>query len=289
MGMRLFDRTRVLSNMWIATRHLSPDRPGPIFTNLKTSFHQALRGVQNIRLKTVEHDVYVDFNNDDIVVLLIRNELLTRDYVAHRHHLVRPSMCRHYRSKIQAALNLIDDLDSRLSSLIRMLISTVACYRIPDTEGGTISSCVGLIYVSPDPDWSPEIYAELLVHEFLHNSLFLEDMVRGVFPDYGLFEDPDALAISTLRRTKRPYDKSYHSACVAVGLMYLNHLMSRADKEGDLHLRLTDTLKELEACEQRMRAAGKIIVSENGRTLMNEIGAFLSTRDYGGLANALQS
>lgn len=284
--MRILDRKRVVSNMWIATTYISGRECTA--TDLKASFNDAISASLMTRLRTERGGVCIDFDNSDIVKLLVKNGLLTRDFVAAGNHVISPSKQGLYRDKIRAALDLIRELDPQLHSLICALIATVACYRIPDTEGGSVSSCIGLIYLSPNPVWSSEFCGELLVHEFIHNSLFLEDMVRGVFPDYDLFDDEDALVTSTLRQTKRPFDKSYHSACVAVGLMYFHHLLGTAGKERDLIPRLQKTVQELEACDRNLSRGGKLIITPNGRQLLEEIRRFVVTLDYGIVAKALQ-
>ena len=63
-------------------------------------------------------------------------------------------------------------------------------------------------------------YAEAQYHEFIHNSLFLDDLVNSIFPDTKVITTEDALVTSTIPKIKRPLDRSFHSAGVAIGLMH---------------------------------------------------------------------
>ena len=87
-------------------------------------------------------------------------------------------------------------------------------------SGGTVSNRIGLIWLAPEADWTIEHWVENLVHEFVHNALFLEDMVHGVLvAGADRLEQPDALAISAIRQVRRGYDKAYHSGFVSVTLV----------------------------------------------------------------------
>jgi hypothetical protein len=81
---------------------------------------------------------------------------------------------------------------------------------------------MGAIWLGLDPNDEISDYAALILHEYVHQCLFLEDMVRSIFiggkTDLAV---PDALVTSALRRTPRGYDKSFHSAFVAVTLSRL--------------------------------------------------------------------
>jgi hypothetical protein len=272
--------------MRTATSYLS--RREPPCGGLKTSFNEAVCRALGTQLPSRPGDICIEFDNADVVNLLLKNQLLTSASVRSGEHLIGAAEAKVCRKLILRSLDLIRDLDRWLHFMICTLIATVACYRIPGTEGGSVSSCIGLIYLNPSPDWSREFCGEMLVHEFVHNAVFLEDMVRGVFPDYALFGDKGAFAISTLRRTKRPFDKAYHSACVAVGLLYFYHLLGDAGKERELAPRLRATLAELEACDQRLMRGGKEVLTENGRQLAAEMRRFAASLDYGMIAVALE-
>jgi hypothetical protein len=98
-------------------------------------------------------------------------------------------------------------------------------------SGGTVSSRIGLIWLAPEISWSEDTWLENIVHEYVHNCLFLEDMVTNIFvAGCDRLEREDALAFSAIRQIKRGYDKSYHSAFVSFSLIEL-YLALRKDQD----------------------------------------------------------
>jgi hypothetical protein len=277
--MRFLDGKRILSNIWAVTYHLTgQDYP---LSRIKEPFIAALSRAQRSHLRTLERDVYIDFDDPQLVSTCVRCGLLKQDEVDEQRHLLPHDLRKDYRAKITDALDLVNRLDPHLRVLIGQLIGSIACYRIPDSEGGSVSSCVGFIYLSPRPEWPTTYYSELLVHEFVHNSVFLEDMVHNIFPNHQLWTDEDAMVTSAIRKTRRGYDKSYHSACVAIGLMYFHHLLGN-EEAAVQHLEpLRRSIDELIESDQRLRSCGKVVLSDNGRTMLDDMQKFAETVDYG--------
>ena len=87
--------------------------------------------------------------------------------------------------------------------------------------GGSASSRIGLVWLAPAASWSGQDCGEHLYHEYVHQSLFLEDMVRTVFRgDSNAMSDPENMIVSAIRAgQRRRYDQSYHSAFVAAGIV----------------------------------------------------------------------
>ncbi|REH88675.1 hypothetical protein DOS83_13985 [Staphylococcus felis] len=85
---------------------------------------------------------------------------------------------------------------------------------------------MGLIWLNPQKDWSIIQYAESVYHEFIHQSIFLDDMVNSMFPDANACATEDALVTSTVLKIKRPLDRSYHAAGVSIGIMHLYYLFN---------------------------------------------------------------
>ncbi len=191
--------------------------------------------------------------------------------------------------------NLLNDAKTLLArrlpdlySLMTQVVATVGIYRIPQRDGGSVSSNIGFIWLSPKPDWTVEFCAEMLVHEFVHNVVFLEDMVRGIMPIPELLEQEEALTISAIRQTRRPYDKSFHSACVTVGIMYYYNMIGRM-QNADLHLEpLKRTVEELCASEQNFRCKGQELLTDNGRRILDELSQFTREPDYFAITKALR-
>lgn len=127
---------------------------------------------------------------------------------------------QHFDEQFSAALSLISKKLPSLWPFFVDLISYVIIAKKEKYAGGTVSSRVGLIWISPNANWTIEQWADMLVHEFIHNILFVEDMVRCLFvAGTERLAQSDVASQSAIRQEKRGYDKSYHSAFVAFGLI----------------------------------------------------------------------
>jgi hypothetical protein len=127
------------------------------------------------------------------------------------------------RAPLQAALcrtlNTLSQVFPATSASLHKVIRHVIFAGREGYTGGTVSNRIGLIWLAPKPEWTDYTWLENLVHEFVHNAIFVEDMVYRLLVAGGdRLEQPDALAISAIRQTKRGYDKAYHSAFVSYTL-----------------------------------------------------------------------
>ncbi|OWT48474.1 hypothetical protein CER22_25625 [Bacillus sp. K2I17] len=101
------------------------------------------------------------------------------------------------------------------------------------------------MWLNPSKKWSVIDYADAIYHEFIHNSLFFDDMINCIFPDPNACEDEEAHVISAIRKQRRPLDRSYHAACVAIGLMHYYYLLSDDKKSMSFLPHLRQTILEM--------------------------------------------
>ena len=86
--------------------------------------------------------------------------------------------------------------------------------------GGSVSNRLGFIWLAPSDSWTAEDCAEHLYHEYIHQCLFLEDMVRTIFRrDTCAITEATNRTVSAIREVSRQYDQAYHSAFVAAGIV----------------------------------------------------------------------
>lgn len=144
------------------------------------------------------------------------------------------------------------------------VINYVVFARRDGFSGGTVSNRIGLIWLAPTENWSSDEWLESLIHEFIHNVLFIEDMVTQIFLAGGSrLEEDDALAVSAIRQVKRGYDKSYHSAFVAFGIIEYYLALGNTKKARGF-------LDPLLVCLEDLNQNTKHI-SEYGRSLLHEL------------------
>jgi len=125
-----------------------------------------------------------------------------------------------FNTKADLAVTLFKETLPTLFKAFQKVCPFILIGRRDGYGGGSVSTRIGFIWLSPTLDWTTNDWAENLIHEFIHNCLFLEDLVDNIFPFSALeMEKEDGLAISAIRQVKRAYDKSYHSAFVAYGII----------------------------------------------------------------------
>jgi hypothetical protein len=169
-----------------------------------------------------------------------------------------------FKLKLDDALLLFSQTFPTLYKVFEDICPFIILGRFPGYGGGTVSTRIGIIWLSPSVDWKVTHWAENIVHEFIHNCLFLEDLVNNIFPYNSIeMENLDSHAISAIRQVKRPYDKSYHSAFVAYGLVEFYLRLSNFKKA-------RKTLNPLLICVEDLASNTKYI-SANGVKLLDEL------------------
>jgi hypothetical protein len=138
-------------------------------------------------------------------------------------------------------------------------------YAYRDTyAGGSVSNCIGWIWLSPAADWDEHEYLENLVHEYTHNVLFLEEMVHTLFSvDAEQMARPENQVVSAIRRVPRFFDQAYHAAAVAIVLAEVAVSFRRIDQAEVL---LDGLLISLDALKEK-----RPIMSSNGFELLEEM------------------
>ena len=286
--MRFLDRKRVLSNSRLAAAYLNGTST-PV-TDVKSEFIRALNRAQSTTIKSLDSDLYLEFDNAPLVDRLVKRTVFSSEEVAKGAHIFSFGERSQMAQLVNDAKALLSEEVPNLYYLITQIVGSVGIYRIPKRDGGSVSCNIGLIWLSPRTDWTVEYCAEMLVHEFIHNSVFLEDMVRGIMPTPELLEKDEALSISAIRQTRRPYDKAFHSACVAVGIMYFYHMIGR-DADAQKHLNpLKRTIGDLHESDRALKLMSKDLLTRNGRLLVEELRRFADEEpDYNSITNALAS
>lgn len=123
---------------------------------------------------------------------------------------------------------------------------------------GSVSNRVGMIWLAPSVDCPPIEYAENLLHEFLHQCLFLDEMVHTIFAATSArLGQNDAKCLSAIRQERRGYDKSYHSAFVAFGLAKFYSALGHADRAVELMPPLLLCLDDLATKERFLTGHGR--------------------------------
>ena len=130
--------------------------------------------------------------------------------------------------------------------------------------GGSVSGRIGFLWLAPSPNWSGQDCGERLWHEYLHHALFLEDMVNTVFVrDPCAMSEPENRVPSAVLGAARRYDRSYHSAFVASGLIEYRARLSDIDGARAVFPRLWPCLDAL--------ATKQEVLTDNGADQLDRL------------------
>ena len=164
-------------------------------------------------------------------------------------------------SYIEQSLRLLATACPHLASGLAALLAEIVVAGKRATGACSSSAAVGAVFLSPRAAWPPSKYVEILVHEFVHQALFLDECVNGMFAPAADFDAPDSLVVSAIRKVPRGYDKSFHAACVAYVQRRLYHRLRIADPKPPGNLGET-----LQGLHSRRR-----LLSDNGRAVLGEL------------------
>jgi hypothetical protein len=171
---------------------------------------------------------------------------------------------KYHEQKIREGLGIFQSKFPLTYQAFCTLVPFLLIARRDGYGGGGVSNRVGIIWLSPYDSTTSVEHAENLLHEFIHQALFLEDMVNTVFPFNALVMDESSnQALSAVRRTKRGYDKSFHSAFVAYGIVEFYN------KLGDFE-RVAHYLAPLLTCLDELIQHPNML-TENGQRQLNAL------------------
>lgn len=174
---------------------------------------------------------------------------------------IEPELRPAYRAEVARALSTLEEVDAPTARSVRTVIGTFVFGRLPGYGGGSNSSAIGCVWLNPKHTWTEADWLENVLHEYVHQCLFMDDMRHGLFAHDGeLLAREDALVESAILRTRRPYDRAFHSAFVSFALMQLNLRLGMRHRV-DQHIEpLRNTLDQLQGKSQELTAHGRSIL-----------------------------
>ncbi|MEV6986817.1 HEXXH motif-containing putative peptide modification protein [Sphaerisporangium sp. NPDC051017] len=188
-----------------------------------------------------------------------------------------------WKSQVLEAQQYIRSLNEDLGRIMDLLVTDIVLLNTERTGGGSASHIPGLVCISPGPNWTMYDFAETLVHEAIHLNLFVADMLYGIYtlPTATLAEDQYRVLSAVKIGELRPLDKAFHSAVVAVPLMYMQDLRGES------------TLVDLFTSSLRDCSTGLIdkreFFTDYGKMLVDQLHKFAMTLDYDYVAKSISS
>ena len=243
-------------------------------SEVKTHFYDKIKMIQGLNIPVDENRILLSFENSDVVESMNKAGLLVnpKDFTLNGSHIFSKNERQEIRKKTSQALEFIRQADSVLYNSLLQVVACIGYYKAAEKGhlGGTVSSAIGLIWLDPSKggDWSISFLAEQIVHEYIHTTLFIAEMVRGTYTDNSRLSE--ALAVSAIRRQKRNYDKSFHSAYVATGLASFHTKTGGLRRASELAMYLKQSVNDLEKVQSETG-----ILDENGAGMLLHLKTFL--------------
>jgi hypothetical protein len=129
-----------------------------------------------------------------------------------------------------------------LRDMCDLLITDILVWPSVKAGGGSSANLLGIAWLMPSADSTSLDIAESVVHEMIHLNLHLADMTFGLYTHApgSYFE-----AHSAVLGRRRPYHHAFHSACVAVAVIYFRLLLGMHDEIDSLRSSLRRCTSEL--------------------------------------------
>jgi hypothetical protein len=123
--------------------------------------------------------------------------------------------------RVREAEGLLEAYSSSAAGVLKLLIGSILFARLPvdDVLGSSHGSLLGTIWINPQDGWERADYAEMILHEGVHQSLFLDEMVNTLFVlSAREMENEGCLVPSPSLGRPRAFDLAFHSAVVVTAL-----------------------------------------------------------------------
>ncbi|MDO7486843.1 HEXXH motif-containing putative peptide modification protein [Peribacillus frigoritolerans] len=237
--------------------------------------------MQSSQIPHEPNKIKIYFENDLMCEHLIEHQVLFKEDIIDNKHIFPHEERAAITYKIEKGLELIKLLHPNLHSLIIRHFGTIYLAKRTGYGGGTVSSLLGLLWLNPPKKWTVVDYAEALYHEFIHNTLFLDDMVNGIFPNPDDCYIEEALTTSTILKKKRSMDRAFHAANVSIGIMHMYYMLGDNKKSKMYNEDLKRTIDEL---NERSRFFG-----ERGIEILQEMNKFVTLYDFENITLTLNS
>lgn len=180
-----------------------------------------------------------------------------------------------WRERFSASLDLLRQFDPRYPEALAMLVHTLLFIPLQRAEygGASLGEAPGVVWIRPDPNWEPRDLAESLLHEAVHQAVFLHDMAWGYMTDEAFADE--ARVFSAVRSVYmsgegplRTYCAAFHAACVAAYLIPFFVFVCRPDRAQTFSTALARSLPELLGRTDLLTPNGRQVLEQAQASLL---------------------
>lgn len=233
-----------------------------IGNNTRISYFECLNRVQRHKFHFLPDSISIQFDLKDS----INNDTL-------KHFMELPTINHNLqfsfeksiiiKKNVEEASSFLYNYDPSVWKTIHMLVGSVLFAQPTHSVSASFGDTLGVIWLSPPNNWKIEDYAEHILHEGVHQALFLEEMIHRIFvTDPNALADADALITSAILKIKRGYDLAFHSAAVSCSLIDFYLRTNNFHKAYTFYDTLPITLQELRSKDKFLTSHGKIALRE---------------------------
>ena len=159
-------------------------------------------------------DLAALFSNDSVLDDKLQSEVIAATDDPERDHK---------QARVEDALHEICRYSHPYAEMLTTIVTDV--FILPSTvaRAGSTSQAVGVIWLNPKLSFPTPDLMEILIHEFIHQAMFLDELRHGHY-SYGAISDRATWAMSAILNKARPLDKVLHSIVVATEVLLFRHL-----------------------------------------------------------------
>ena len=122
------------------------------------------------------------------------------------------------RTRIEGALYEIGLYSPAYAEIFRTVVTNIIILPSTIARAGSTSRAIGVIWANPKLGYTMSDLMEILLHEFTHQTMFLDELRHGHY-SYRAIADRSTWAKSAILNVERPLDKVLHSVVVAAEVL----------------------------------------------------------------------
>ncbi len=154
--------------------------------------------------------------------------------------------------KLMCGLVYLKDKSPDHYDLFNLVISDFIVAPSERARAGSTSSAPGCVWIADIERYQSWEVAEILVHELVHNLVFLDELVKSHY-DYELITKKENYATSSILKVLRPVDKVLHSIIVATEILLYRERIGSTKITHRVHPPTPLLIEQLENSLQSMR------------------------------------
>jgi hypothetical protein len=228
--------------------------------HVRAGYRRFLQSLKQREIDTASRDISFITGNDSTSALrayFSNDSLLDDQQQAQVIASSQDNQMTQKMSRLACALSEIALYSRDYLDFLKTIVTDIFILPSDKARAGSTSQAIGLIWMNPRLTYTTVDIIEMLVHEFTHHTMFLDEM-RHKHYCYELVINRSTWARSAILNIARPLDKVLHSIVVSTEVLlfrnnFLGHPMHPRVHPPSLRmaLQLEESLEEAEASVHR--------------------------------------